>query len=1099
MRMRVIVAVVIAVLVGSGAWMAIPSSGSSPAAPVASHPDSPSLSSPTTALTATPAGAPGSSLAYRTQLEHNVLAGLAKAHVAQKDEYLPNFLGGGVMKGNAVSVIHNNSPAPMGIGDFGVRNTTGTPTPYVLDSTSWEGTFTFNSGDLFYIDNDGPDVFGVQLNTVLSNVTVGLNRTGVFWTQDVMFYQPSTGYLQFLDNIWNFSNPSTAEPAATFATIGGVPQYNGTPVNGEYYYDESKALNVSAPFTVDLYTNSSQTNKSGITYSTIRFGYHLIDAGGFTIANGIFDTVLFSSEVAQSANPTDPHFQVNGGKLTPTNFLLYDSELMIGGPGGGSTTQAYALNASMQLRYWNSTAGQWQFDPTAWTSGTDTGETSEGVSEYYTSAGTMQLGAGPSFVEPMWNATPGGNLGELTLRGTLDPTNAFAFISNGSKFYAPTAAWAPSPPGGSSYVFSLPPGSYSADFELSEYDADTFPYSGAAGVTLWQNITLTADPSTGVYTPLFAWNNAQLATISSSGSGTAASPYLLDNNQYTTFSLLYSEVNDFLFPVFPGVLISQTTDYFVLENPAPFTVVFPPQADSALALDGLPDTNQLQIEFYETDHGTIWGAQQIGGWLGSSLFSFPPFNPTGEVVLWGATNSLIGDNHFLDAGVGIVLMQGSNNVVWGNTFVNGLLYASTFPVQFAIWEYESGDTIYNNFFNTSYTAYSPSENLYNGNSQTNLDAWNLATAEPASSVSTVNGFALTGSIVGAPTVCGNWWDTYTIGDPLPFVGGPNPALIATGGDSCPDGPSGSQTYSVTFSETGATSGSWTVSLAGRTETSSVGSPIVFAMPNGNWNYSIGAITGLTVSPASGIVTVHDSGASVPVTFSPSTVSVPATYLVSFNETGLAVGTAWSVVLGGTTTYSTHGSEVAFLETNGTYSYSVPAVADYSLPTGTGSFVVSGAATGVTLSFTGNPGWVNASVTPVTANVSVNGVAVPLADGKFSLQESPGTYSVQATATGFAPYFNNVTVQPGSPVQLTIQLASLTGTGHTNGTTGNTTTVTTNNGLTTTQFYAVLAGLIVVAVAILIAALLMRGRTRPPAAEAWAAPDAPAPEESAPPP
>ena len=1080
MRARTFVAVVIALLVGSGALVVAPhTGGSAPSGAAAVPAPSAALSHATLTASKIPLApmAGSGALAQRAELQKNVLSGLQSAHVPQKDEYLPNFLGGGVMRGDAVSAIHNNSPAPMGIGDFGVRNTTGTPSPYVLDSTSWEGTFTFNSGNLFYIDNDGPDVFGVQLNTVLTNVSVPGDPNGVYWTQDVMFYQPSTGYLQFLDNIWNFSNPSTAEPASTFAVIGGVNQYNGTSVNGVYYYDESKALNYSAPFTVNLYTNSSETNKSGKDYSTVRFGYHLTDVSGLTLASGIFDTVLFNSKLA---SVPDPHFQVNGGKLTPTNFLLYDSELMIGGPGGGSTTQAYALNASMQLRYWNSTAGQWQFDPTAWTSGTDTGETSEGVSEYYTAVGTMQLGAGPSFVEPMWNATPGGNIGETTLRGTLTPSNALVFISNGSKFYTPTAAWAPTAPGATSYSFSLPPASYTASFQLSDYDAYTLPYTGTSGHTLWENITLSADMTAGVYTPLFAWNNAQLASLASAGTGTSADPYILVNNQYTTFSPLYSEVNDFLFPVFPGVLISNTTSYFVLQNPAPFTFVFPAQAAPALASLGLPDTDQLQIQFYDTDHATVWGGQDIGGWLSANLFAFPPYNPTGELVLWGATNSLIGDNHFVDQGVGIVLMQGSNNVVWGNTFVNGLLYASSFPAQFAIWEYESGDTIYNNFFNTSYTAFSPSENLYNGNTQTNRDAWNLASAEPASTVAIVNGFPLTGSIVGAPTVCGNWWDTYAIGDSLPFQGGPNPSTITTGGDSCPTGPGGGLSYSVTFTETGDSSGSWSVTLAGETESAGAGASIVFSLPNGNWNYTIGAVAGLTVSPASGTVTVFDTAKTVPVTFSSSSVSVPTSYLVSFDETGLASGVGWSVVVNVATTYSAHGSEIAFLATNGSYSYSVPAVADYTLASSSGTFAVDGAASAITVAFTANPGWLNATVAPTTALVWVNGQTVPLTSGAFSLEESPGSYSIEATASGYALYFNNVTVGPGSAVTLGIHLTAL---GSSAPPTGNTTTtVTTNNGLTSTQFYAVLGGLIVVAVAILLAALLLRGRARPPMAD-----------------
>ncbi|MGD0719128.1 MAG: thermopsin family protease, partial [Thermoplasmata archaeon] len=38
--------------------------------------------------------------------------------------------------------LYASPPAPMGIADFGLRNTTGTITPYILNTTSVEATFT---------------------------------------------------------------------------------------------------------------------------------------------------------------------------------------------------------------------------------------------------------------------------------------------------------------------------------------------------------------------------------------------------------------------------------------------------------------------------------------------------------------------------------------------------------------------------------------------------------------------------------------------------------------------------------------------------------------------------------------------------------------------------------------------------------------------------------------------------------------------------------------------------------------------------------------------------------------------------------------------
>jgi thermopsin len=1086
MRIGVAVVWVLAVVAISSTWAsavplghATPPGSRAPTQAVAPHASVPAVHPS--------AASPATSPDARAQLQQTVLSELKRAGVPQRDQYLPDFLGGGTLHGNVVKPINSIAPAPMGIGDFGVQNTSGTPTPYVIDSTSWEGTFTYNSGNVFYIDNDGPDVFGVQLNTVLTNVTVAGNSSGVYWTQDVMFYQPSTEQLFFIDNIWNFSNPASYEPASTFYS------YNGTPVSPVYYYDESKMYTVAAPFTVDLYTNSSLTVNGSNSYSTVRFGYHIANSANLGIASATFDTVLFNSMVTTASNPPTPQFQVNGGKLTPTNFLLYDSELMIGGPGGGSTTQVYAINASMNLRYWSSGLAKWVNDPTAWSSGTDTGESSEGVGEYYTTPGTMELTGGPSFVEPMWNATPGGNAGVTTFRGALDPSNSFIFISNGSKFYTPTAPWAPTAPGASSYEFFLPPGKYSVEVQLSDYDIDSFSFTGGLGTTFWQNVTLSPDPTVGVYTPLFAWDNAQLATISGSGTGTASDPYVLENDQLTNFSSLYAETNDYLFPVFPGVLINGTTDYFVLENAAPFTVEFPAQADATLARIGLPDTNQLQIEFYDTDHATLWGAPDISGWLSGEMY---PYDPAGEVVLWGATNSLIGDNHFVAQGAGLVLMQGGHNTVWGNTFSNGLLYSRTLGTQYGVWEYESNDLLYDNYFNTTVTAWSPSVNLYNGNEQANVNAWNLASAEPSTQGTVVNGFLLTGSIVQASTVCGNWWDDYMVGNPLPFPGAAHPPNIATGGDKCPAGPGGTVVYAVTFTETGDNTGTWSVALAGIVGSSTANSPIVFDMPNGAWNYTVADLPGLSASPASGTVTVNGGIKSVPITFGKAGGTAPPTdYLVTVNETGLPAGTPWSVKVGLVTTYATTGSQVAFTEPNGSYPYSVPAVPDYVLGSTPGTFVVNAGPAAVALTFTAVPGWINATFTPTNASVWLNGVAVPLTSGVFRVQEAPGTYSLEAMGSGYAPYFNNVTVTAGANVALSVHLTVL---GSTTQPKNTTTTITQNNGLTSTQFYAIVGALLVVAAAVVATGFLLRGRRPPAEPPTPPAPPGPAEPELAPP-
>ena len=144
------------------------------------------------------------------------------------------------------------------------------------------------------------------------------------------------------------------------------------------------------------------------------------------------------------------------------------------------------------------------------------------------------------------------------------------------------------------------------------------------------------------------------------------------------------------------------------------------------------------------------------------------------------------------------------------------------------------------------------------------------------------------------------------------------------------------TYSVTFTETGLASGtSWSVTLAG-TARSSTTTSIVFSEPNGTYSFSIGAVNGYTVSPASGHSTVNGASVSESVTFT------QVTYTVTFTETGLPSGTSWSVTLNGTTHTSTSNS-ITFSEPNGTYSFSVSTVSGYSVSPSSGQITVKGGA------------------------------------------------------------------------------------------------------------------------------------------------------------
>ncbi len=808
--------------------------------------------------------------------------------------YLPNLMSQARISNGVVQPLYPAAPAPMGIGDFGVRNTTGTAQGYILRSTSWQAVLSLNDTSALYLDDGSPDYFGIQLNTVMTNTTVAGNTSYSYWIQNVVFYSSATQQLRFIDNIWNFSNPSTNEPASTFY------QYNGTPVAPTFYYDvypsfNLPALNVPFPFTIHLYENSSLTEDPTThdVWSTVRFGYDIVNGTGVALYQGVYDTVLFNSSVTATDNPPVPEFTVDGTAFNPVG-LLDDAEVMIGGPGGGSTTTVYAINGTERLQYLNLSTMQYTNDPSAWDLGTDTGETVEGISETYNVPGTVQLSPGPSLLMPFWNATPGGNIGDAAIEGTVTPSNAFLFFNQGSTFNAEQAAWAPVPADGE-YEYHLPPGTYFALAEASAYDPATSTGTLAVGSTT-VNWPLVADPPVGIYTPLWAWDNHQLANLSTAGSGTATDPYILMNNEPFELDPLYGQMNDFFFPVFAGIFLSGTSAYVDINQPPAFTVQYLAFQEAMNSRFGFPNTNELGIQANDASHVSIWQGS-FTGWFTGFASSIPPFAPIANVAFWNVTNSLVGDSAFLDQGSALLLAMGGNNVVWGNTFSPGPQFpaAYEYPYELGIQEFESGDLIFNNLANTNLPAIGFNENLYTGAAQTVQDDWNLSAPEAATKTMTVNGYTLTGSIVGSPWQCGNSWSTYAPGSPLPFD---DFGLIMTGGDYCPYP---LQTYAVTFTETGLSSGGWGVALDGMVLTAAAGSPVVFHAPNGAFAYAIGAVPGRTVTPATGNVTVAGAGVQVAIT-------IAGAFAASLNASPTATDTGQDIsfsatVSGGSGTYT----------------------------------------------------------------------------------------------------------------------------------------------------------------------------------------------------
>ena len=150
-------------------------------------------------------------------------------------------------------------------------------------------------------------------------------------------------------------------------------------------------------------------------------------------------------------------------------------------------------------------------------------------------------------------------------------------------------------------------------------------------------------------------------------------------------------------------------------------------------------------------------------------------------------------------------------------------------------------------------------------------------------------------------------------------------------------------YTVTFTETGLPSGAlWNVTLNGTSRNSS-SSSIQFSRPNGTYYFSVGIYQGYSSVPYETNVTVSGSNVLQAITFT------QLTYPVTFTESGLSVGTLWSISIDGKVRSSSTDS-IVVLEPNGSYLYNVDEIKGYSASPASGAVTVNGVPQNVSITF-----------------------------------------------------------------------------------------------------------------------------------------------------
>ncbi len=580
----------------------------------------------------------------------------------------------------AVSPVVTVSPAPMGIGDFGL----GANGPYTVYTPGVEGTLTLSdynasggslyedTGSYFY-DGSSPNAAAspwqssVQLNTVVTNISYPGSDQGAFWAQNVVLF--SGGTIQLVDNVWNLSSPNATMESGTLLS------YGGTLVPGELYYDYGPSFPVEYPMTIELSNDASTLDGR---WSTVSFGYTIVEGAlpDQRVYSGTYDSVVFHSTPTLLEPLRTPDYQINGSSLAPNNMTLEDAELVFGGPGDGSNAVVASLSGSLSLAYQNGSV--WQPAPSAYDYGTDTGETAIGVAGTW-SGSTETVTQGPSMLYGLWNtpASRQAQSGALSFTGHLAPTYGFAFIGlNGTP--AANLSYAPSDPNGT-VATQLPPSIGGvAVYNLTAF-ADGFSEMNTSFTGSRADFPIDLGSTGDTWNaPIYMNGNSQAQSLVEDTPGRPA-PYTFGNLTIDV-NLTFNHVNDYGFPEFDllwanGVTtplnitnISQGPDSpngntsYILDANAP-VVNLPDWGDQIAVWSGSDDRfDDLTLRGGYSDLGLEIGGGAVSLWDVEDAFATHVTSLNDSFGIWAAdsTGVTVTDSEAFAGGVVLSLLDSSD-------------------------------------------------------------------------------------------------------------------------------------------------------------------------------------------------------------------------------------------------------------------------------------------------------------------------------------------------------------------------------------------------------------------------------------------------------
>jgi len=238
---------------------------------------------------------------------------------------------------------YSSRPAPVGITDYGIQNSSGAVTPYEEEISQVTGNAVVNQVKVLsdqLANFTLPPSASLQLNAMLRvNTTSGQYD---YWLQDVAQLFPANNTMAFVDNLWN-SSAILAPVDQEYLSGAGSVHAIGPPLNESFYAERTALFRYALPETLRLTMAVSHTAQA----VKVGFGYMMASKGGrVPSAPVIFDNLTITEP--QAIN--DAAIIVNGNEGTPGGDF-FDAELVFGGGSSGASATFLKLDSVLNMDY----------------------------------------------------------------------------------------------------------------------------------------------------------------------------------------------------------------------------------------------------------------------------------------------------------------------------------------------------------------------------------------------------------------------------------------------------------------------------------------------------------------------------------------------------------------------------------------------------------------------------------------------------------------------------------------------------------------------------------------------------------------------------